>query len=181
MASFGHTCWQLVHCKHIEASISAFLSVDLTSIASEGQTFSQSLHPIQLSLFTFSENLANLPKTFCSGPNGQMRLWNTAGLYLSVISTETANQMSKMGIFLCNNFCASNIITTLPPMRTMQIFQSQATWETYPSVDLAFLKVFLLESSTYSSDKHNHNILCQIAMLLRDLPHIMQAKASFYR
>ncbi len=30
------------------------------------------------------------------------------------MSTETANQISKMGIFLCNNFCESNIIATLP-------------------------------------------------------------------
>ena len=77
--------------------ITALLSSADTAMALDGQAFSQSLHPIQVLLSTCSDNIENRPNVFCKVPKGQMRLWNTAGLYLSVTSTEITSQNGRMG------------------------------------------------------------------------------------
>ena len=93
--------------------IVAFLFSEETIIAFEGQTFSHNLQPMQASLSTFLENLANRPKNLCKAPNGQMRLWNTSGLYLSVTSTDTTSQKGRIGRSICSSLLDSSIITML--------------------------------------------------------------------
>ena len=95
--------------------ISAFLFSAETTIAREGQSFSHSLQPMQASFSTFSENLAKRPKVLCKAPNGQIRLWNTSGLYLSVTSTDTTSQKGRIGRLVCSSFFDKSITATLTP------------------------------------------------------------------
>ena len=115
MASLGQTCRQFVHWWHNSVLIMAFLSSEETTIALEGQAFSQSLQPTQASLSTFSDSRANLPKLLWRAPNGQMRLWNTAGLYLSVISIDITSQNGRIGKSMCSSLFDRSITATLIP------------------------------------------------------------------
>ena len=115
MACVGQTCSQFVHWWHSAVVINAFLSSLLTIIALEGHTFSHFLHPIQASLSTFSDILAKRPNTFCNAPNGQIRLWNTSGLYLRVTRTDTTTQKGRTGKSRCKTFFDTIITTILTP------------------------------------------------------------------
>ena len=95
--------------------ITALLSSADTAMALDGQAFSQSLHPIQVLLSTCSESLANRPNSLCKVPNGQIRLWNTSGLYLSVTSTDMTSQNGRIGKSMCSSFFDISMTATLIP------------------------------------------------------------------
>ena len=120
MAFLGQTWRQLVHWRHNAVFISALLSSEETTIACEGQSFSHNLQPMQASLSTLSESLAKRPKVLCRAPNGQIRLWNTSGLYLSVIKTDKTSQKGKIGRLICSSLF-DKIITAMLTPKAIQV------------------------------------------------------------
>ena len=118
MAVVGQTSVQFVHWWHSSVVIKAFLFSLPTIIALEGHTFSQSLQPMQADSSTFFEKMANLPKVFCNAPKGQIKLWNTSGLYINVTKIETANHIINTGRLICSILLDRSIIATLITRKT---------------------------------------------------------------